>query len=95
VFRGTEKNIIHFLYTVNQKGTNKLIYSVVLSSIASVPALLCLLVTVSVLVFLVPFLDTRVQETKNEKGAMQKRKNRLFESALALLVWCFLIEVMA
>jgi hypothetical protein len=95
VFRGTEKNIIHFLYTVNQKGTNKLIYSVVMSSIASVPALLCLLVTVSALVFLVPFLDTRVQETKNGKGAMQKRKNRLFESALALLVWCFLIEVMA
>ncbi len=82
MFRGTEKNIIHFLYTVNQKGTNKLIYSVVLSSIASVPFLLCLLVTVSVLVF----LDNRVQETKNGKGAMQKRKNRLFESALALLV---------
>ena len=91
MFHGTEKNIIHFLYTVNQKGTNKLIYSVVLSSIASVPVLLCLLVTVSVLVF----LDNRVQETKNGKGAMQKRKNRLFESALALLVWCFLIEEMA
>ena len=67
-------------------------YSVVLSSIASVPVLQRLLDTLAVLVFLVPFLDIRVQETKNGWGAVQKRKNRLFNSAPALLVQCFLNE---